>query len=268
MSQATQDSELHVRYEAEGPLAILTLDRPDARNAYSEAMCEQLVAAFDRADRDDAIRCVILTGAGSAFHAGGDVKAMKARSGMFAGEPDELRERYIQGIQAVPRRIAEFRKPLIAAINGAAIGAGLDLACMCDLRIAAASAKLGSTFVAVGLVPGDGGAFFLARVVGFAKALELMLTARVLGANEALAIGLVGEVVADAQLMASARERALAIAKHPALAVQLTKRAAYRSWAGDQAAALELAATYQGIVQNHADHLRALGLPVEARKQS
>lgn len=253
--------ELHVRYQAEEPLAILTLDRPDARNAYSEAMCEQLVAALDRADRDDAIRCVILTGAGAAFHAGGDVKAMKARSGMFAGEPDELRERYVQGIQSVPRRIAEFRKPLIAAINGPAIGAGLDLACMCDLRVAASSAKLGSTFVAVGLVPGDGGAFFLARVVGFAKALELMLTARVLSASEALAIGLVSEVVADDQLLDVARERARLIAGHPPLAVQLTKRAAYRSWAGDQAAALELAATYQGIVQNHPDHRRALGIP-------
>lgn len=255
------EPELHVRYQVEGPLAILTLDRPDARNAYSEAMCEQLVAAFDRADRDDAIRCVILTGAGAAFHAGGDVKAMKARSGMFAGEPDELRERYVQGIQSVPRRIAEFRKPLIAAINGPAIGAGLDLACMCDLRVAASSAKLGSTFVAVGLVPGDGGAFFLARVVGFAKALELMLTARVLSASEALAIGLVAQVVADDQLLDVARDLAQRIAAHPPLAVQLTKRAAYRSWAGDQAAALELAATYQGIVQNHPDHRRALGIP-------
>jgi 2-(1,2-epoxy-1,2-dihydrophenyl)acetyl-CoA isomerase len=254
-------TEPHVRYQAEAPLAILTLDRPDARNAYSEAMCEQLVAALDEADRDDAIRCVILTGAGAAFHAGGDVKAMKARSGMFAGGPDELRERYVQGIQSVPRRIAEFRKPLIAAINGPAIGAGLDLACMCDLRVAASSAKLGSTFVAVGLVPGDGGAFFLARVVGFAKALELMLTARVLSASEALAIGLVSEVVADDQLLDVARERARLIAGHPPLAVQLTKRAAYRSWAGDQAAALELAATYQGIVQNHPDHRRALGIP-------
>lgn len=263
MTQPAQPTaELHVRYAVEGPLAIITLDRPDARNAYSEAMCEQLVAAFDRADHDDAIRCVILTGSGAAFHAGGDVKAMKARSGMFAGPPDELRRRYVEGIQAVPRRIAEFRKVLIAAINGPAIGAGLDLACMCDLRIAGRSAKLGSTFVSVGLVPGDGGAFFLTRVVGFARALELMLTARVLDADAALALGLVGEVVDDEHLLAVARARALTIAKHPPLAVQLTKRAAYQSWAGDQRAALELAATYQGIVQNHPDHLRALGIPL------
>lgn len=249
----------HVRYAVDGPIAVVTLDRPDARNAYSDEMCEQLVAALDRADADAAVRCAILTGAGSSFHAGGDVKAMKERSGMFAGEPAELRARYVRGIQAVPRRIAEFRKPLIAAINGPAIGAGLDLACMCDLRIAAEGAKLGSTFVKVGLVPGDGGAFFLQRVVGFPRALELMLTARVLDAGQALAIGLVHEVVPADQLLARAQDLAAEIAALPPTAVQYTKRAAYRAYAGDQAAALELAATYQGIVQNLPEHRRALG---------
>ncbi len=253
-------TEVHVQTESAAPLATIVLDRPDARNAYSEAMCEQLVQAFDALDHDPEIRCVILTGRGKAFHSGGDVKAMKARSGMFAGDPAELRERYMDGIQKVVRRIAEFRKPLIAAINGPAIGAGLDLACMCDIRIAGKSAKLGSTFVAVGLVPGDGGALFLARTIGFPRALELMLTARVLDADEAHRIGLVHEVVDDEQLLATAAERARVIARHPPLAVQLTKRAAYRSWNAELAAALELAATYQGIAQNHPDHLRALGM--------
>ncbi|HEX5050591.1 MAG TPA: enoyl-CoA hydratase-related protein [Planctomycetota bacterium] len=249
---------MHVRHAIEGPLALITLDRPEARNAYSEAMCEQLVHAFDRAELDGNVRCVVLTGAGVAFHAGGDVKAMRERSGMFAGDAAELRARYQRGIQAVPRRLAEFGKPVLAAINGAAIGAGLDLACMCDLRLAAAGAQLGSTFVKVGLVPGDGGAYFLARVVGFPRALELMLTGRTIDADEALRLGLVHEVVAPEQLLATAKQRALAIAAHPPMAVQLTKRAAYRSWHADQATALELAATYQGIVQNLPDHARAL----------
>src|SRR5690554_3341917 len=104
----------HVRYAVAAPLATITLDRPEARNAYSDAMVEQLIATLDLAEQDDAVRCVILTGAGDAFHAGGDIKAMRARSGMFAGDPAELRSRYIRGIQAVPRRIAEFSKPLIA----------------------------------------------------------------------------------------------------------------------------------------------------------
>lgn len=250
----------HVRFEVDGALATITLDRPDARNAYSDEMCVQLVQALDKADQDPSVRCAILTGSGKAFHAGGDVKAMKARAGMFAGDPAELRQRYLDGIQSVPRRIAEFRKPLFCAINGAAIGAGLDLACMCDIRIAAASAKMGSTFAAVGLVPGDGGAFFLQRTVGFPRALEMMMNARVLGSDEALRIGLVHEVVADDELLAVTRERAGKMAELPAHAVQLTKRAAYQSAHADMHRALELAATYQGIAQNHPDHLRALGI--------
>jgi len=249
----------HVRVSIEGPLASITLDRPEARNAYSDAMCVQLCEALDRVERDSDARVAVLTGHGDAFHAGGDVKAMKARAGMFAGDPSELRRRYLDGIQAVPRRIATFRKPLICAVNGAAIGAGLDLACMCDLRVAARSAKLGSTFVKVGLVPGDGGAFFLARVVGFPRALELMLRGRVVTADEALAIGLVHEVVEDADLPTRARALAEELAALPSDALQLTKRAAYESWNGEVHRALELAATYQGIAQNHEDHARRLG---------
>jgi len=249
----------HVQVAVDGAIATITLDRPEARNAYSDEMCVQLVAALDAVEQNDAVRCVILTGNGKAFHAGGDVKAMKARSGMFAGDPNELRQRYLDGIQAVPRRIAEFRKPLFAAINGAAIGAGLDLACMCDIRIAARSAKMGSTFVAVGLVPGDGGAFFLTRTVGFPRALEMMMNGRVLDSDEALRINLVHEVVDDAELLNVARARAEKMAALPPHAVQLTKRAAYQSHNADVSRALELAATYQGIAQNHPDHARALG---------
>lgn len=253
------DHPTHVRVDVDGAVATVTLDRPAARNAYSDEMCAQLCDALNRCERDGDVRAVVLTGAGECFHAGGDVKAMKARAGMFAGDPAELRQRYLDGIQAVPRRIAAFRKPLICAINGAAIGAGLDLACMCDLRVAARGAKLGSTFVKVGLVPGDGGAFFLARTVGFPRALELMLRGRVLGADEALQIGLVHEVVDDHELTARARALAEELAALPSDALQLTKRAAYESWNGEVHRALELAATYQGIAQNHPDHAERLG---------
>ena len=253
------DSPTHVRVAVNGPVATLTLDRPEARNAYSDEMCAQLCASLDRCERDSNVRAVVLTGAGDCFHAGGDVKAMKARAGMFAGDPAELRQRYLDGIQAVPRRIAAFRKPLICAVNGAAIGAGLDLACMCDLRVAARSAKLGSTFVKVGLVPGDGGAFFLARTVGFPRALELMLRGRVVDADEALRIGLVHEVVDDAEMLERSHALATELAQLPTDALQLTKRAAYESWNNEVHRALELAATYQGIAQNHRDHADRLG---------
>lgn len=253
------DSPIHVRCEVDGAVATITLDRPEARNAYSDEMCAQLCASFDRAEQDPQVRAIVLTGAGKSFHAGGDVKAMQARAGMFRGDPAELRQRYLDGIQAVPRRIAALRKPLVCAVNGAAIGAGLDLACMCDLRVAARSAKLGSTFVKVGLVPGDGGAFFLARTVGFPRALELMLRGRVLDADEAQRIGLVHEVVDDDALAGRARALADELASLPPDALQLTKRAAYESWNSEMHRALELAATYQGIAQNHPDHMDRLG---------
>ncbi len=249
----------------EGAVLLLTLDRPDARNAYSEAMVDSLVRALDDADRDDEVRCVILTGAGAAFSAGGDLKRMLQQEGMFAGGPVDLRRRYVDGIQRIPRRLALLEKPIIAAINGPAIGAGLDLACMCDLRLAARGAQLGSTFVKVGLVPGDGGAYFLARTVGFPRALELMLTARLVDTDEAERIGLVHRVVEPADLLPAARALALQIAANAPLAVRLTKRAAYRSHEADLEQALELAATYQGVVQNTADHREAVRAMLERR---
>jgi len=255
-----------VRYATDGPIATITLARPEARNAYSEAMVEGLVAAFDSAERNAEIRCIVLTGEGKAFSAGGDLKRMAADQGMFAGDdPVALRRSYIMGIQRVPQRIAKVDKPIVAAINGAAIGAGLDLACMCDLRIASDEAKLGSTFVKVGLVPGDGGAFFLARTIGFPRALELMLTGRVLDASRAHAIGLVHEVVPHDEVTARAIAVATEIAANAPLAVQLTKRAAYRSHETDLQTALELAASYQGVVQRTEDHREGVKAILERR---
>lgn len=247
-----------LRYEREDELAIVTLDRPDARNAYSEAMVESLVQAFDAAEADAEVRCIVLTGAGRSFHAGGDLKRMRDSSGMFSGGPVTLRRRYIEGIQRVPRRLAACDKPVIAALNGAAIGAGLDLACMCDIRVAAKGAKLGSTFVKVGLVPGDGGAYFLARTIGFPRALEMVLTGRIVTAEEGLGMGLVHAVVERDALMDEAKARARLIAANAPLAVQLTKRAAYRSWDQDMDTALELAASFQGMAQNTEDHKEAV----------
>ena len=247
-----------LRYDLDGPVARITLDRPTARNAYSEAMVEDLVRAIDTAERDEAVRCIVLTGAGPAFSAGGDLKRMLHKDGMFAGGPAELRRRYVDGIQRIPRRLTLAEKPVIAAVNGPAIGAGLDLACMCDLRLAARGAQFGSTFVKVGLVPGDGGAYFLARTIGFPRALELMLTGRLLDADEAERIGLVHRVVAPDELLPAAHALALELAALPPLALRLTKRAAYRSHDLDVDAALELAATYQGVAQNTADHREAV----------
>lgn len=254
-----------LKYEQDGHLALITLNREAARNAYSPEMVESLERAFDQAEHDDEVRCVILTGAGKAFSAGGDVKAMLDKTGMFAGEPFQLRSRYLDTIHRVPRRIARFEKPLIAAINGPAVGAGLDLACMCDLRIAADSAVFGSTFVKLGLVPGDGGAYFLSRVVGFPRALELMLTGRMIDAREAERIGLVERVVPGSDLREAARETARQIAANAPLAVRLTKVAAYQAQHMTMEQALNAAATFQGIVQNSHDHIEGVKALLEKR---
>jgi enoyl-CoA hydratase/carnithine racemase len=204
------------------------------------------------------VRAVIVTGAGPAFCAGGDLKAMREESGMFAGDPVELRDNYLRGMQTIPRRFERFEKPAIAAINGHAIGAGLDLSLMCDIRVASEKAKFGSTFAKVGLIPGDGGAYLLPRVVGFSKAVELILTAKVIGADEALDIGLVGEVVPRDQVMGRARETAEQIASLPPKAVKVAKAALYRSVDRDIETALQITAALQSCVQRTDEHQEAV----------
>ena len=255
-----------LRFAIEPPFALITLDRPDARNAYSEAMVTSLLAALDAAATDPSVRVIIITGAGRAFSAGGDLKRMRDKAGMFAGGPVTLRQNYIAHIQRIPRAINQVDKPIIAAINGPAIGAGLDLTCMCDLRVAAQSARFGSTFVKVGLIPGDGGAYLLARTIGLPRALDLILSARIIEADEAERLGLVHTVVPDESLLEAARELGRPIAEHAPTAVMLAKRAAYRSYDLDLEGALELAATYQGIAQNTQDHLEAVNAMLEKRK--
>lgn len=250
----------------EDNLAIVTLNRPEARNAYSMEMIDSIVRVLDELEKNDAVRCVILTGAGTAFSAGGDLKAMKEHSGMFAGDPVHLRSTYRRGIQRIPRRFARFEKPVIAAINGPAVGAGLDLACMCDIRIAADGARFGSSFVKVGLIPGDGGAYLLARIVGFPRALELVLSGRMIDTLEAERYGLINEIAVDVDVLDLARKRARKIAENAPLAVRMAKSAMYQSWEMTLDHALNLAATYQSIVQNTPDHDEGVQAILDGRK--
>lgn len=262
----TPDAPLHgVRYQVQGHVALLTLDRPDARNAYSQEMVTSLVTCLGSAQADPQVRCVILTGAGKAFSAGGDLKLMRDHGGMFAGDPFALRNNYQHGIQSVPRAMEAIQKPLIAAINGAAIGAGLDLACMCDIRVASQRARFGSTFVKLGLVPGDGGAFLLQRAVGFAHAAELTLTGDIIDAQRALQIGLVSHVVPPEELMPLAQQIAERVSRNAPIAVQLTRRALRLAHHQTLEQALETASTYQGIAQNTHDHDEGVAALLEKR---
>ncbi|MFP4600138.1 MAG: enoyl-CoA hydratase-related protein [Persicimonas sp.] len=247
-----------ILYDVDDAIATITLNRPEARNAYSSQMAEELVGALDRAELDEQVRAVIVTGAGPAFCAGGDLKAMRDKSGMFAGDPVELRDNYLRGLQSIPRRFERFEKPVIAAINGHAIGAGLDLSLMCDIRIGSDEAKFGSTFAKVGLIPGDGGAYLLTRVVGFSTAVELILTARIIDADEALEVGLISEVVAREDVLDRARQTAAAIAKLPPKAVKIAKAALYRCVDRDIETSLQLTAALQSCVQRTDEHDQAV----------
>jgi 2-(1,2-epoxy-1,2-dihydrophenyl)acetyl-CoA isomerase len=249
---------MNVLTETKDTLCWITLNRPEASNAYTPEMIAEFVRELKRADADPDVRVVIVTGAGKSFCAGGDVKAMKAKTGMFAGESNELRELYQQGIQQIPLTISAMKRPVIAMVNGAAVGAGLDLAAMCDLRVAAETATFAETFAKLGLVPGDGGAFFLERLIGLGKAMELFLTARMYSSAEALSMGLVNMVVAPEQLREKTRELAATIAALPPIAVQMTKRAVYQAAKQDLESHLELMAAYQGITQRTHDHFEAV----------
>ncbi|WPU66366.1 enoyl-CoA hydratase-related protein [Peredibacter starrii] len=243
----------------------ITLNRPEASNAYSTGMVKALVEVLRFADIDNEIRAIVITGAGKNFCAGGDVKAMKGKSGMFAGGSNELRETYQAGIQQIPATIVNLKTPVIAMVNGAAVGAGCDLAAMCDMRIASEEAVFAETFAKVGLVPGDGGAFFLTRLIGFGKAMEMFLTCKMISATEAKNIGLVNQVVLPNDLKNRTEELADHLATLPPIALQMTKKAVIHSYQNDLNSHLELMAAYQGITQRSSDHFKALDGMIEKK---
>ena len=244
----------------------ITLNRPESSNAYSIGMVQALVEVLKYADIDNNVRAIVLTGSGKNFCAGGDIKAMKGKTGMFAGESNQLRETYQSGIQQIPLTISNLKTPIIAMVNGAAVGAGCDLAAMCDLRIVSESATFAETFAKVGLVPGDGGAFFITRLIGFGKAMEMFLTCKSFSAAEALKMGLVNQVVLPDELKMKTEELVEQLRVLPPIALQMTKKAIIHAYQNDLTSHLELVAAYQGITQRSSDHFKALDGMIEKRK--
>ncbi len=248
-----------ISFEQRGTIAVLTLNRPEVRNTITEpAMIEEILDALLRVQADEALSVMILTGAGSAFSAGGNVKDMYNKQGMFAGDPDQIRNNYRQGIQQIPLAFQRLDVPTIAAVNGPAIGAGCDLTCMCDIRLASDKARFGETFASVGLIPGDGGAYFLPRVIGYAKALELAFTCRVIDAAEALRIGLVSEVVPHERLLERSLEMAAEIARQPARILRLAKRLFSLAQGKSLEETLEISAAFQALCHHSPEHMQAL----------
>jgi enoyl-CoA hydratase/carnithine racemase len=244
-----------LRYDAIDGVAILTLDAPERRNTLgSEHEYGAIEAAVARASKDKSVRAIVLTGSGPAFCAGGDIKAMFGRSNDPSIEALDDRYAYKEGIHRIPLSLFNCEVPTIAAVNGAAIGAGLDLACMCDIRIAAEGARFAESFVTLGIIPGDGGAFLLQRIVGYAKAAELTFTGAIIDAEEALSIGLVSRVVAQADLMPTAIDLATRIAANPGHALRMAKRLLREAQTARLESVLELSAAFQALAHDHLDH--------------
>lgn len=260
-------SEL-VLYDVEDDgIVTITLNRPELRNPISDKeMIEALLAALERLETDSGARVAILTGAGKGFSSGGNVREMKPGGTLNSGSPVKTRLSYKQGIQRLPLAFAALEVPVIAAINGAAIGAGCDLACMCDLRVAAQSARFAESFVKLGLIAGDGGAWLLPRVIGWSKAAEMALTGDMIDAEQALACGLVSQVVPDSELMDTARVLARRIAANPPHAVRMTKRLLWEGRRSDLPSLLEMAAAMQAAAHATDDHAEAVDAFLEKRK--
>lgn len=244
-----------VKFEQAGAVVTLTLDRPDERNALStQAQWDELVACCERVQADQTVKVVILTGAGSAFSAGGNVKDMRDKKGIAGGTPYQIAQGYAGGIQRIPLALHGLDVPTIAAVNGPAVGAGCDLACMCDIRIASDKARFAESFVKLGIIPGDGGAWLLQRAIGYQRAAELSFTGDMIDAATALSIGLVSKVVPHDTLMDAARELAGRIAGNPAPALRMAKRLLRQAQTSRLDETLQLSAALQALAHHTSEH--------------
>lgn len=255
-----------VKTERQGPIAILTLDRPETMNALGAPGDGDAIAdACAELNAEPGVRCVILTGSGKCFSAGGDVKAMRDGTGNFAGGGVEIREGYRSNIHRAARALFGLDMPLVAAVNGPAIGLGCDVACMADIRLASEKARFGVTFLKLGLVPGDGGTWLLPRAIGMSRAAELFFTGDTVDADTALQWGLVSRVVPHETLLDEALALADRIAAMPPHALRMTKNMLRQGQVVNYDTALELAAAMQSISHLTADHREGVAALLEKR---
>lgn len=242
-----------------GHVAVLTMNRIETMNALSDDdAIDSLVDACTLVNGDESIRAVVLTGSGDAFSAGGNLKTIRDQLGAGLGAPLLSQQAYRKGIQRVPLAFQALEVPIVAAVNGYAIGAGNDLACMCDIRIASEKACFAESFVKLGLAPGDGGAWLLPRAMNRSRAMEMIYTGRMITAQQALEWNLVSRVVSPDKLMACTMELAQEIAANPSQALRLTKRLMRESEQSTLATMLEMSAAFQALLHHTDDHEQAL----------
>ncbi len=247
-----------IKIEITDGVQLITLNRPDSLNAFDEAMKRELLAAFKAAERDEAVRCLVITGAGRAFGSGQDLAELKGS--YLSDEPIELGDTLRKAYNPLISEMRSIDKPIIAAVNGVAAGAGCSLALACDLRIASEKASFMEAFVHVGLIPDCGSTFFLPRLVGVGKAMELCFTGEKIKADQALELGIVNRVVPAEELITSAMAWAQQLAAMPTKAIGLTKRLinqAYRNDLNDQLEAEAFAQATAGKTKDHREGVLA-----------
>ncbi len=247
----------------DGGVRQITLNRPDVLNAFNDAMLKSLSKAVRGAERDKAVRCLVISGAGRAFSSGQDLADVRDR--YKSDEPIELGSHLRDYYNPLIRRIRTMEKPVIASVNGVAAGAGCSLALACDLRVAAASASFIEAFINVGLVPDSGSTFMLPRLIGVARAMEIVFTGRRVKSDEALRIGLVNEVVADEELAPTTAKLARKLAALPTRAIGLTKRAINAAWNADLETQLDYEAMLQTTAGQTKDHREGVVAFLEKR---
>lgn len=263
-------------FDVKNGIATITLNRPKVRNAFSLEMIRLWEKALREVRDNEEIRVLILTGNGSVFCAGGDLKSMAKGKGFLHLEEDDdidfvstgmnRKNSVWKNVHRVPLLMDEIDKPTIAVVNGDAIGAGLDMALQCDFRFASEKAMLGEGYIKAALVPGDGGGFYLPRLVGLDKALELLLTGRIIDAEEALKIGLVTRVMPEESVLDEALKFAEALANGPQEAIRFTKRTVYQGLKTDLRTSLDTVSSFMGLVTEHEDYKEGVQAIIEKRK--
>jgi 2-(1,2-epoxy-1,2-dihydrophenyl)acetyl-CoA isomerase len=255
-----------LRYEQQDTIVTLTLNDPATRNAlYGDDLFGAFEKSVDRINADPGVRAAILTGEGSTFCSGGNLRDMKEKKGMFGGTPRQIADQYRRGIQRIPKSLFRLDVPMIAAVNGPAIGAGCDLACMCDIRIASGRAVFAQSFLKVGLVPGDGGTWFLPRIIGYSRAAEMLFTGEALDAERACRMGLVSKVVEPDLLIQEAMDLAGRIAQNPPQVLRWAKRLLREAQHTQLDSNLEESLAYQVQAHLTSDHAEGVAAVLEKR---
>lgn len=249
-----------ILFKVEKGIATITLNQPEKKNAFNMGMIERWAKALVEWRTDPQVKVIVLTGAGDAFCSGVDLGSNTNRASQGAYDHKSV---LWDKIHRIALALEDLDKPVIAAINGVAVGAGLDMALMCDIRFAAQTARMAEGYVKVGLVPGDGGCYYLPRLVGIAKALELFFTGEFVDAQEACRIGLVNRVYRPETLMEETYAYARKIADGPSLIIQTIKRATYQSSHADLRTALDLISSHMGVIRSTEDHRQAMAAALE-----